>query len=95
MIEKSVELAAVHKESALLGQTAAPDAEADIDLHFVCFVVKEGCLYELDGRNACPINHGACGDLGLGAAEVVKKLMAMDPTEVNFTVLALAGQSVE
>lgn len=26
--------------------------------HFVCFVVKDGHLYELDGRKHAPINHG-------------------------------------
>lgn len=35
--------------AAQAGSTAAPEATADIDLHFVTFVEHGGRLYELDG----------------------------------------------
>lgn len=84
-------LESIHQDQATQGQTEAPDAEEDVDLHFVCFVEKEGFLYELDGRNPTPINHGPCTDLALDAATVIKKIMALSPEQVNYTILALAG----
>lgn len=47
-----------HREAASAGDTAAPDIDEEVDLHFVCFVERDGCLYELDGSKARPINHG-------------------------------------
>ena len=35
-----------------------PDAEEDVDLHFIAFIRKDGDLYEMDGGNESPINHG-------------------------------------
>ncbi len=86
-------LAEIHQEAAKEGQTAAPDASIDVDLHFVCFVEKEGSLYELDGRNPFPINHGPCeaNQVALKSAIIVQRLMALDPSQINFTVMALAG----
>lgn len=37
------------------GQTEAPAAEDNIDLHFVCFVKKGDTIYELDGRRNGPV----------------------------------------
>ena len=31
------------------GQTEAPSAESDIDLHFIAFIKVDGSLYEMDG----------------------------------------------
>lgn len=46
--------------AAQQGDTAAPPADEEVDLHFVAFVCVAGALYELDGRKAGPINHGPC-----------------------------------
>jgi hypothetical protein len=35
------------------------DPNEQVDYHFVCFVPVGGHLYELDGRKAFAINHGA------------------------------------
>ena len=43
-----------HEESAQEGQTEAPPREDAVNLHFVCFVEKEGHLYEL-GALCCAI----------------------------------------
>ncbi|GME74754.1 unnamed protein product [Ambrosiozyma monospora] len=41
------------------GQTEAPPAGADVDLHFVCFVKgKNGHVFELDGRRNGPVDLG-------------------------------------
>lgn len=55
------------QEAAQQGVTAAPSADEEVDLHFIAFVHRDGCLYELDGRKAGPINHGA-SRCGLGRA---------------------------
>ncbi len=52
--------------AAQQGQTAAPNAEEEVDLHFVAFVCRDGSLYELDGRKVRRMRP-ACGSLfGLG-----------------------------
>jgi ubiquitin carboxyl-terminal hydrolase L3 len=56
----------------------------------------EGHLYELDGRKASPINHGACAAdelLERAAAVVQSEFMAADPEELRFTLVALAAAS--
>jgi Ubiquitin carboxyl-terminal hydrolase, family 1 len=52
----------------------------------------DGCLYELDGRKPAPVNHGATSPDTLlqDAVEVVSQFMARDPTELRFTIVALA-----
>ena len=37
------------------GQTEAPPAEENVELHFVCFVERPDGIYELDGRRNGPI----------------------------------------
>lgn len=63
LLESNEQLASVHAASAQTGQTQAPDLNAKIDLHFVCFTEVDHHLYELDGRKTFPINHGRCTDL--------------------------------
>lgn len=45
----SNELSEIHKLSASQGQTQAPSADEDVDLHFICFVCIDGHMYEMDG----------------------------------------------
>ncbi|KAI8918572.1 hypothetical protein DFJ77DRAFT_530680 [Powellomyces hirtus] len=89
-LETSKALAQVHEESSQEGQTAAPPRDSDVDLHFVCFVQKEGHVYEMDGRKPFPINHGRSSDLLMDSVRVIKEFMARDPENLNFTVIALA-----
>lgn len=46
------------------GSSAVPDAEADVDLHYVCFVKsrKDNHLYELDGGRKGPLDRGFLGN---------------------------------
>jgi len=62
-LEDSKDLASVHSEYSVKGQTTVSEADDDVDLHFICFIQKDGDLYELDGRKEFPINHGKCDDL--------------------------------
>ncbi|KAK8105456.1 ubiquitin carboxyl-terminal hydrolase [Apiospora kogelbergensis] len=59
LIEQTQALASAHHEAASQGATAAPDAQDDVDLHYVCFVkTDDGMLWELDGRRKGPIARG-------------------------------------
>ncbi|KAJ3157563.1 Ubiquitin carboxyl-terminal hydrolase isozyme L3 [Geranomyces michiganensis] len=100
VLETSDALARVHEESSKEGQTAAPPRDSDVDLHFICFVQKEGRIYELDGRKPFPIDHGPAtvgnstgakaGDVLADAVRVIKQFTARDPDNLNFTVIAFA-----
>lgn len=82
----------VHEEVAKEGQTRVPSRHEKVDLHFVAFVHYGGTLYELDGRRNGPVSHGATTEETLleDSIAVVKKFMERDPTNLNFTVVALA-----
>lgn len=87
------DLEAAHQEACAEGQTEAPDEETLVDNHFICFSAKDGHLYELDGRQDGPVNHGECNPENLleNAVKVVKQYMERDPDEVRFTIVALVG----
>lgn len=82
-----------HESCGSEGQTEAPAAEDDVDLHFVCFVHKDGRLVELDGRKKGPIDHGPSSPDTLlnDAAEVVKEFTRKNPSVLQFNLMALAS----
>lgn len=78
-----------HGEVAQLGQSDVVD---DTHAHFIAFSLKDGHLYELDGRKDTPVNHGASSEDTFleDAVAVIRAFMARDPEEVRFTMVALA-----
>ncbi|KYN04249.1 Ubiquitin carboxyl-terminal hydrolase isozyme L3 [Cyphomyrmex costatus] len=92
-LEKAQDIIDTHMESAQEGQTEAPAEDVEVYHHFVAFIHKDGSLYELDGRKSAPISHGSTTPETLldDAARVCKEYMEHDPTEVRFTVVALAA----
>ncbi|KAI8329797.1 ubiquitin C-terminal hydrolase uCHL1 [Chlamydoabsidia padenii] len=89
-LEECEALAKVHADGAQEGQTEAPSLDEQIYLHFICYVDIRGQLYELDGRQAFPVNHGEIKQSLLeDAAIVMKKFMALDPQETNYSAIAL------
>lgn len=93
LLEKNAGIINAHKELAQEGQTNTPSAEEPVNHHFIAFVHVDGSLYELDGRKAFPINHGPTTPDSLleDSAKVCKEFMERDPTEVRFTIVALAA----
>ncbi|KAI9897277.1 hypothetical protein N3K66_008299 [Trichothecium roseum] len=97
LLEETPELAAAHREAASGGDTAAPDANDDVDLHYVCFVKgDDGNLWELDGRRKGPIKRGPLDEdedalstkaLSLGAL----KFLEREGADLRFSAVALAG----
>ncbi|KAK4112312.1 cysteine proteinase [Canariomyces notabilis] len=97
LLETDEALAQAHTAAATQGDTAAPDARDDVDLHYVCFVKgKDGALWEMDGRRKGPIRRG-----NLSEAEDVlsEKALALGPlkfleregADLRFSCVALAG----
>ena len=90
-LEESKTLKEIHKSFATQGQTNGEALESD--LHFVCFIEKNGKLYELDGRRSgpkevCQIQNSLLHD----ACMNIKQIMSQDPNELNFTTLALVKE---
>ncbi|KAI0401008.1 putative ubiquitin carboxyl-terminal hydrolase [Xylaria palmicola] len=97
LLEKTPALATAHHEAASQGQTAAPDAQDDVDLHYVCFVkTDDGTLWELDGRRKGPI---ARGKLDADEDVLSDKALLWGPLkflergggDMRFSCVALAG----
>ncbi|GAA6063544.1 hypothetical protein JCM10212_004250, partial [Sporobolomyces blumeae] len=94
LLSRSDELASVHEETAQSGQTATPNLEDEVDLHFVTFIEHKGNLIELDGRRNSPINHGKIS-VGLleDTVEVVKRIMELTQSiQFNLVTLGPASQ---
>lgn len=88
-LENSNAIKEIHKDFAVQGQTVGE--ASDTDLHFICFVEKNGKMYELDGRNSGPKQVGIIQQTLLhDACLAIKEIMNKDPEEMNFTTLALA-----
>ena len=76
-------------------QTSRGNRDDDIDTHFMALVCVQNALYELDGRQAGPIRHASNTNISPDtllkeACRVVQTRMQQDPTEMRFTILALA-----
>ncbi|XP_052795624.1 ubiquitin carboxyl-terminal hydrolase isozyme L3-like [Mya arenaria] len=95
ILENDSAMGAAHDDTAQEGQTEAPSRDDKINTHFIAFVCREEGLYELDGRKSGPVFHGKTTPDSLleDAIEVVRKFMARDPTQLNFTLMALANVS--
>ncbi|CAN8103101.1 unnamed protein product [Discula destructiva] len=77
LLETSQDLARAHHTAASQGDTAAPQATDDVDLHYVCFVKgDDGTLWELDGRRKGPLARGA---LDAGEDVLSDKALTLGP----------------
>jgi ubiquitin carboxyl-terminal hydrolase L3 len=97
LLERDEALAKAHRAAAEKGDTAAPDAKDDVDLHYVCFVKgKDGALWEMDGRRKGPLRRGQLDPdedvlsekaLTLGPL----KFLEREAADLRFSCVALAG----
>lgn len=96
LIESSDALESAHQSAAVEGATEAPDAEENVDLHYICFVKssKNNHLYELDGSRKGPLDRGDLGNDDVfceKALAVVKNFIEREKGEnINFSMVALA-----
>eukprot|EP00940_MAST-03C_sp_MAST-3C-sp2_P003241 g3241.t1 len=73
--------------------TKCPERTERLHAHFVAFVLRDGDIYELDGRKQCPINHGTSSEKSflVDTAKVIKeKFMKLDPENMHFNIMALS-----
>lgn len=81
LLETDEFIARAYGEVAMRGDTAAPDARDDVDLHYVCFVKDDkGRLWELDGRRKGPLLRKE----GLNAEEDVLSPGALEMGPLEF-----------
>jgi len=99
LLYESKALESAHADAAKLGDTAAPEAEDSVDLHFVAFVKgDDGTLWELDGRRKGPLARGKLGDdedalsetaLGLGVRRFLKTEAEGGNPDLRFSLVSL------
>lgn len=74
------------------GEDGAPELGAKVDFHFISFVQgSDGQVWELDGRKAGPVCHGACGEAGFlkAAVSAIKAAyMDVDPDAQMWNIMA-------
>lgn len=97
-LEDDQALEDAHNTIATRGQTRAPDAQDEVDHHYLCFVRSHRGnrrLYQLDGDRKGPIDLGevpADADVLSGEVlAVVKEFLSSRPDE-GFSLLALAPE---
>jgi len=98
---ETTDFASIHADAASGGQTSAPSADSNTNLHFTCFVqarspegadgtsANEMRLLELDGRRNGPVDRGACKDFLKDVAKFVKDYYVEGATSVEFSMLSL------
>ncbi|KAK3691809.1 ubiquitinyl hydrolase 1 [Vermiconidia calcicola] len=101
LLEETDALETAHQAAAATGDTAAPNAEDNVDLHFVCFVKSQesGHLFELDGRRKGPLDRGAleadedvlsAAALEKGVRAFLKREEQAGGGELRFSLIVLA-----
>jgi ubiquitin carboxyl-terminal hydrolase L3 len=98
LLYESQALEKAHSSAASQGQSSAPNAEDEVDLHYVCFV-KDGQnnLWEMDGGRKGPLMRGA---LSAGEDVLSEKALDLGPRsfmkreagagELRFSLITLA-----
>ncbi|XP_010434654.1 PREDICTED: ubiquitin carboxyl-terminal hydrolase 3-like [Camelina sativa] len=91
-LENDSQIEDAHSVAVTAGDTPASDG---VDTHFICLACVEGELYELDGRKAGPISHGASSPATLlkDATKVIKSMIEKNPGSLNFNVIAISKRT--
>ncbi|KAJ2514706.1 ubiquitinyl hydrolase 1 [Coemansia sp. RSA 1939] len=91
-LEQSKEMEEAHRSGASEDQSAAPEADADVDYHYVALTIVDGDLYEIDGGLSVPINHGPATDVLRDGVRVAKRrIAAMEDKNIGFSLIALSS----
>lgn len=100
LLYESEALESAHRAAATGGDTAAPAAEDNVDLHYVCFVKsKNNHLWEMDGRRKGPLDRGQLDPdedvlsekaLNLGVRSFLKREAAGGQGDLRFSLITLA-----
>jgi hypothetical protein len=100
-VEERTRLLAESKGLETAHASAASKSETDEnahrrDLHFLALVCRSGRLFELDGRNTGPIDHGECSQSQFidRSCAVIAELMQMS-TALYFSTMALVRNDAD
>lgn len=100
VLESSKELEIAYATAAGQGSSNVPNAEDDVDYHYVCFVkAANGYLYELDGDLKGPVNRNILlsqdeDSLIQPALDAVRDYIANENGgDPNFSLLALVNNT--
>jgi len=100
LLYESQALETAHQSAASSGDTSAPSADDNVDLHYVCFVKSENNhLWEMDGRRKGPLDRGQLAAdedvlsehaLNLGVRSFLKREAEVGGGDLRFSLIALA-----
>ncbi|KAJ7026589.1 hypothetical protein C8F04DRAFT_966313 [Mycena alexandri] len=97
-LEASPGIAEAYREAATQGSTAVPNAEDEVDFHYVCFVKSplNGHLYDLDGDKNGPVDRderleGDC-DLLSGGLKLAESYIQDGNSQFQLMALVKPGQ---
>jgi len=96
---EELKMSSDNQANSTAAQTTCPSRNGpDLDHHFVTFSYINGRLVELDGTKLCAIDHGPSpedpqGFLQCAANVIQKNFMQIDPTNIEFSLMALREQS--
>lgn len=99
-LETDPTIAVLHDEATHSSdnQTNRGNLEDDVETHFIAILCVNNVLYELDGRKAGAVIHGPTTPMTLlqDSCRIIREeFMARDPTEMRFTITALAPKVME
>lgn len=91
-LEVDEKIEEVHQETAKDPNSVQIEGSEKTNIHFICYVHKDGHLYELDGRRKYPLNRGKSSQDTLlkDAIKIIQNYMNMNPEDMNFSVTCLA-----
>lgn len=100
LLYESQALESAHQAAASGGDTAAPSADDNVDLHYVCFVKSQNNhLWEMDGRRKGPLDRGQLAPdedvlsekaLDLGVRSFLKREASAGGGDLRFSLIALS-----
>jgi ubiquitin carboxyl-terminal hydrolase L3 len=100
LLYESEALESAHQAAASGGDTAAPNANDNVDLHYVCFVKSENNhLWEMDGRRKGPLDRGQLSPdedvlsdkaLELGVRSFLRREAEAGGGDLRFSLIVLA-----
>jgi ubiquitin carboxyl-terminal hydrolase L3 len=100
LLYESEALESAHQAAAAGGDTSAPAADDNVDLHYVCFVKSQNNhLWELDGRRKGPLNRGELSPdedvlsekaLDFGVRSFLQREAAVGGGDLRFSLITLA-----
>lgn len=105
LLYDSEALESAHQTAAVTGDSSVPQADDDVDLHYVCFIKSSnGHLWEMDGRRTGPLDRGALPPdadmlsqeaLDVGVRSFLKREEQAGGGDLRFSLIALAPSFVD